>query len=42
MVNGSSAELAKERFSSKCLEVVNEERPQVKNIITRETITLLH
>lgn len=41
MVNGSSAELAKKLLSSKCLEVGNEERPEMQNVITGETVALL-
>ena len=42
MVDGSGAELSEELLSAERLEVVNGVRPQMKHVVTREAVALLH
>ena len=42
MVDGSGAELSAELLGSQSAQICDEERPEVKDVVARETLSLLH
>jgi len=42
MVDNSGTELAEELLSTKSLEVVDGMRPEMKDVVTRKTVSLFH